>query len=80
LPVSDDVWGDISVMQKVLEVMDRHEGSRPVDLLIREGVVLRRFRCRKRKVEWSEDLAEELSSVIGSGRVNLVEEALAAVA
>ena len=80
LPVSDDVWGDISVMQKVLEVMDRHEGSRPVDLLIREGVVLRRFRCRKRRVEWSEDLAEELSSVIGSGRVNLVEEALAAVA
>jgi DNA polymerase-3 subunit alpha len=83
LPVTREVWSDIAVMQRVSEVMQRHEGTRPVELLLPDGTVTRRFRCRKRCVEWSEDLARDLAGVLGSGRVSMAEDesdALAAVA
>jgi DNA polymerase-3 subunit alpha len=74
LPVSEDVWRDISLMQSVFQLLERFEGDRPVDLLIPSGPTLRRFRCRNRHIEWTESLARELAETLGPGSVQLPEE------
>jgi DNA polymerase-3 subunit alpha len=63
---STDPWLEIHSMQRVDEILRRHEGCNPVILEIRlaRGAT-RQLRSRSRLVEWSADLNLELCSTQG---------------
>jgi DNA polymerase-3 subunit alpha len=76
LPVSGDIWRDIAVMQALHALLERHEGDRPVELLVPSGSNIRRFRSRNRRVEWSQTLMRELEDALGPNCVRLEHEAV----
>lgn len=77
IPVSQDVWDDIRLMQAIDAVLQRHEGDDGVVLHIPSGPSLIQLRSRSRRIEWSPALADELSGILGSNRVNFAEKVAA---
>lgn len=65
LPATEDVWSDISLMQKLLDVLQRYEGDQSIEFLVPSGSMTRRFRCRNQQIEWSNALAQELVEMLG---------------
>jgi DNA polymerase-3 subunit alpha len=67
-----DSWAEIRAMQRVDEILRRHEGSSPVELEIpAAGGRWRVLRSRTLRVEWSPQLQSELLSVLGVARASL---------
>jgi hypothetical protein len=65
-------WAEIRAMQRVDEILRRHEGSSPVELEIpAAGGRWRVLRSRTLRVEWSPQLQSELLSVLGVARASL---------
>jgi DNA polymerase-3 subunit alpha len=79
IPVSQDVWDDIRLMQAIDAVLQRHEGGDGVVLHIPLGPNRVQLRSRTRRIEWSPELAEELSGLLGSNRINFEERVVVAV-
>ena len=71
LPGSVDVWADISLMQRIDEVLRDHAGNHEVELQLPRGNHLVRMRSRSRRVEWSEELKSELEAVLGTDTIEL---------
>jgi DNA polymerase-3 subunit alpha len=67
-----DYWQVIGRMQDVDRVLERHDGSHPVDILLRVGGATHRLRSRKHLVEWSTSLERELNAIVGVSRAILV--------
>ncbi|MBA3377316.1 MAG: hypothetical protein H0T93_00385, partial [Chloroflexia bacterium] len=80
LPSSAELWQDINAMQKVDDLLRRHEGLNPVEFHISSGTDVLRLRSRTRRVEWSPELEQELGDVLGANGVFLTESATFAVA
>jgi hypothetical protein len=72
LTATSELWQDIELMQRLDEIMRRHEGTSPLCLLVPNAGSLKRLRSRSRRVEWSDALAAELSALIGQQSVTLV--------
>jgi DNA polymerase-3 subunit alpha len=71
---SDDLWQDIRRMQAIDDVLRRTEGVQPVQIELMIGGERHVFASRSRRVEWGEELREELAAVIGEfGTVDLIE-------
>jgi DNA polymerase III subunit alpha len=67
-----DPWADIRAMQRVDEILRRHEGSSPVVLEIPAAAGRWRvLRSRSHRAEWSPQLESELLSVPGVAGVSL---------
>jgi DNA polymerase-3 subunit alpha len=72
LEISGNLWDDISLMQRVDRVLKEHVGTMPVELQLPRGNRVARLRSRSRRVEWSDELKQELESVLGNHAVELV--------
>jgi len=75
LPSSAELWQDINAMQKVDDLLRRHEGPNPVEFHISAGTDVLRLRSRTRCVEWTTELERDLSDVLGANGVFLTEPA-----
>lgn len=73
LPGSEDVWGDIGLMNRVDQVLRQHEGKIPVEIELPHGTSVVRLRSRSRKVEWSRELREEIESLAGTQSASLIQ-------
>jgi DNA polymerase-3 subunit alpha len=73
LPGSDDVWDDISLMQRIDTVLRDHEGSTLLEFHLPRGTRVIRLRSRSRRVEWSDEFREEIEGLLGEASVSLVE-------
>jgi DNA polymerase-3 subunit alpha len=71
LPSSDDVWGDIRVMQQVDEILKRYDGEDAVLLHVPTTNRVITLRSRSLKIEWSDALARELTDVVGQDGVKI---------
>lgn len=71
IPTSSEVWDDITAMQRIDEVLQRHDGNHPVEIRVESGPGVRRFRSRTRLVEWTDDLKGELATIVGESGVYL---------
>ncbi|MGI8963465.1 MAG: DNA polymerase III subunit alpha, partial [Thermomicrobiales bacterium] len=72
LPSSAELWQDINTMQKIDDVLKRHEGQHPVEFHISMGMDTMQLRSRSRMVEWSESLEEDLADLLG-GRAGFLQ-------
>jgi len=77
IPVSADVWEDIRLMQEIDSILRRHEGDDSIVLHIPSGRQQVRLRSRTRRVEWTSELEQELTGVLGIGRINFAESEMA---
>lgn len=59
-------------MQKIDDVLKRHEGQHPVEFHISMGMDTMQLRSRSRMVEWSESLEEDLADLLG-GRAGFLQ-------
>ncbi|MEJ7900223.1 MAG: DNA polymerase III subunit alpha, partial [Thermomicrobiales bacterium] len=75
LPSSAELWQDINAMQKVDDLLRRHEGPNPVEFHISAGTDVLRLRSRTRCVEWTTELERDLGDVLGANGVFLTEPA-----
>jgi DNA polymerase-3 subunit alpha len=73
LPGSDDVWGDISLMQRIDVVLRDHEGAALLEFHLPRGTRVIRLRSRSRRVEWSDDFQREMEALLGDGTVSYIE-------
>ena len=73
LPGSEDVWGDISLMQRIDTVLRDHEGSMLLEFHLPRGTRVIRLRSRSRRVEWSDEFRLEMEGLLGEASVSLVE-------
>jgi DNA polymerase-3 subunit alpha len=73
LPGSEDVWDDISLMQRVDRVLRDHEGWVELEFHLPRGTRLIRLRSRSRRVEWSEEFQRELEALLGRESVSYQE-------
>jgi DNA polymerase-3 subunit alpha len=73
LPGSEDVWSDISLMQRVDQVMRDHEGGVVIEFHLPRGTRIIRLRSRSRRVEWSDDFRRELEALLGEASVTYQE-------
>lgn len=73
LPGSEDVWGDISLMQRIDAVLRDHEGSTLLEFHLPRGSRVIRLRSRSRKIEWSDEFRQEMQALLGDMSVSLVE-------
>lgn len=71
LPGTPDVWNDISLMQILDRILKDHEGSTPLEFHMPRGSRVARLRSRSRRVEWSDELQQELEAVLGESAVSL---------
>ncbi len=71
---SDSVWDDISLMHHIDRVLKEHEGSLAVELRLPRGSRVARLRTRSRRVEWSDELKQELEAVVGASTVELIRQ------
>jgi DNA polymerase-3 subunit alpha len=71
LPSSDDVWGDIRVMQQVDEILKRYDGEDAVLLHVPTTNRVITLRSRSLKIEWSDALAREFTDVVGQDVVKI---------
>lgn len=78
LEISGNLWDDISLMQQIDNVLKEHEGPLAVELRIPRGTRVARLRSRSRRVEWSDELKQELEAVLGNHAVELVTAAAGA--
>jgi DNA polymerase III subunit alpha len=69
LPRTGDYWADVAVMQRVDDVLRRHEGEADVVLLVPGKNGLRRLRSRSRQVYWSPEVVDALHEIVGEGKV-----------
>ncbi len=72
LPGSEDVWGDISLMQRIDAVLRDHEGTVLLEFHLPRGTRVSRLRSRSRRVEWSEEFRKEMEALLGETSVSLV--------
>lgn len=75
LPVSEQVWQDIAMMQEIDSVLRLSEGSDEVVFCLPSGASTLRLRSRSRNVEVEENLLSELRSIVGATQV-MIEEPL----
>jgi DNA polymerase-3 subunit alpha len=80
LPGSEDVWGDISLMQRIDVVLRDHEGSALLEFHLPRGTRVIRLRSRSRRVEWSDEFRREIEALLGEASVSYVEPAVQAQA
>jgi DNA polymerase-3 subunit alpha len=73
LPGSGDVWNDISLMQRIDQVLRDHEGLAVLEFQLPRGTRVIRLRSRSRKIEWSEDFRREMEQLLGEGSVSYHE-------
>jgi len=66
LSLTGDYWQDVSLMQRVDEVLRHNEGDAEVVLAISSGGTVTRLRSRSRRISWSPEVSEELEQVIGA--------------
>jgi DNA polymerase-3 subunit alpha len=67
LPLTGDYWEDVSLMQRVDQVLQQNEGDAEVVLAISGGGNVTRLRSRSRRIAWTPEVSEELEAVIGQG-------------
>lgn len=81
IALSTDEWTDIRAMQEADRILQRHEGGGRVLLELCFGSETTRYlRSRSRRVEWSDELRNELLAVAGiisAGPISRQEVALA---
>lgn len=75
LPVSEQVWQDIAMMQEIDSALRLSEGADEVVFCLPSGASMLRLRSRSRRVEVEESLLSELRSIVGETRV-MIEEPL----
>jgi DNA polymerase-3 subunit alpha len=80
LPGSADVWGDISLMQRIDVVLRDHEGSAQLEFHLPRGSRLIRLRSRSRRVEWSDEFRREIEALLGDDSVSYIERKVVAQA
>ncbi len=80
IPVSADVWDDIRIMQAIDAILKRHEGDDGVVIHIPSGPNQVLLRSRTRRIEWSPELEQELSEILGISRINFEIEGLTVAA
>jgi DNA polymerase III subunit alpha len=73
LPGSEDVWGDISLMQHIDNILREHDGPITVEFHLPRGTRVTRLRSQSRKVEWSEEFQKEMEGILGESAVTLRE-------
>ncbi|HYP60538.1 MAG TPA: DNA polymerase III subunit alpha [Thermomicrobiales bacterium] len=73
LPKSDNYWQDVEVLQKLDAILNDHDGPDRVEFELTVGGRLVRVVNRKHRVEWDDDLAEELRAALGADRVRVSE-------
>jgi hypothetical protein len=69
LPRTGDYWADVAVMQRVDDVLRRHEGDADVVLLVSGESGLKRLRSRSRQIYWSPEVMDALHEIVGEGKV-----------
>ena len=57
-----ELWQVIRWMQEIDAILERHEGTQPVEIRLSLGQTDQRLRSRKRRVEWSAELERELQA------------------
>jgi len=64
ISIRDDreLWQVIRWMQEIDAILERHEGTQPVEIRLSLGQTDQRLRSRKRRVEWSAELERELQA------------------
>jgi len=73
LPQSDNYWQDVEVLQKLDAILNDHDGPDRVEFELTVGGRPVRVVDRKHRVEWDDDLAEELRAALGADRVRVSE-------
>jgi DNA polymerase-3 subunit alpha len=71
---TQDLWGDISRMQEIDEILRRHEGDNEVEINLALGTDVLRLRSKGRKVEWSAELAQDLAAIPDAAVTCLVDD------
>ncbi len=75
LPLSDDHWGDVRLMQRIDELLKANEGDSIVLVTLVAGDQEMRLRSRSRRVDWSEILQTEIEGLLGAGSIIHIEPA-----
>lgn len=75
LPATPDVWSDISVMQSIEGSLRRFEGDHPVIFTIGLRTGTLQLKSRTRKVEWCDELVQDIESILGKNAVKLLQPA-----
>lgn len=73
IPVSDDVWADINLLQKIDELLGHHEGDDQVVIHLPVGKQKIALRSRKHRIELGEPLEAELRGMLGRDRIRVEE-------
>ncbi len=73
IPVSEDVWADIRLLQAIDDLLGQHEGDDQVVIHLPMGEGRVALRSRKHRVESGETLASALKSVLGDDGIKIEE-------
>jgi DNA polymerase-3 subunit alpha len=73
LPVSEQVWQDIELMQEIDSTLRLYEGSQEVVFYVPNGASMLRLRSRTRRVELEERLLSTLRRIVGETQVTIEE-------
>jgi DNA polymerase-3 subunit alpha len=73
LPISDDHWGDVRLMQRVNTLLKTFEGDDEVIVTLVANAREVQLRSRTLRVEWSTSLQAELEEILGAGAVYRIE-------
>jgi len=69
LPLTDDHWGDVRLMQRIDELLKANEGDSIVLVTLVAGDQEMRLRSRSRRVDWSDLLQTEVEELLGEGSI-----------
>jgi DNA polymerase-3 subunit alpha len=73
LPLSNDYWQDVDVLQRLDAILNEQDGPDRIELQLTVSGRPVRVADRKHRVEWDEDLATQLRAALGSDRVQVSE-------
>jgi DNA polymerase-3 subunit alpha len=73
LPLSEDHWGDVRLMQRVNALLKEFEGDDEVVVTLVSPVREVQLRSRTLRVDWSDALQTELEGLLGTGAVRRFE-------
>jgi DNA polymerase-3 subunit alpha len=75
LPISDDHWGDVRLMQRIDQLLQANEGDSIVVVTLVAGEQELKLKSRSRRVDWSETLQTEVEGLLGAGSIIHIEPA-----
>ena len=73
LPLSEDHWGDVRLMQRVNALLKEFEGDDEVVVTLVAPAREVKLRSRTLRVEWTDALQSELEGLLGRGSVYRIE-------